>query len=56
MMRKIFIAFIILSYFFINGQNTPDYKNYYFNNFPKSPTTSEFLKYGELYNNEYIDI
>lgn len=54
MMRKIFIAFIILSYFFINGQNTPDYKNYYFNNFPKSPTTSEFLKYGELYNNEYM--
>lgn len=54
MMRKVTLFLFVIFFFFIKGQNTPDYKNYYFNNFPKSPTTSAFLKYGELYNNEYM--
>ncbi|MPL56591.1 hypothetical protein SDC9_02077 [bioreactor metagenome] len=46
-----FILLIINSFLF--GQNNVDFTKYYFNSFPNSPSTSTFLRYGDIQNNEF---
>ncbi|WP_100077339.1 hypothetical protein [Chryseobacterium camelliae] len=51
--NKIFMLFLIFIIYNIKAQIDERYKNYYFNNTPNAPTTSSFLRYGDIQNNEY---
>lgn len=54
-MRKIINLFIFLIFISkLFAQTNTYYPEYYFKNFPNSPSTATFLRYGEIQNNEFI--
>lgn len=53
MMRKILFILILIFLANINMLAQEKYMNYYFNNFPKTPSTALFEKYGIVQNSEY---
>ncbi|EJL73320.1 hypothetical protein [Chryseobacterium populi] len=52
-MKKSIILSFVLGMLFPMLQAQDKYSSYYFKNYPNSPSTATFLRYGELQNSEY---
>ncbi|GAA5084620.1 hypothetical protein GCM10023210_04610 [Chryseobacterium ginsengisoli] len=54
MKKNIILSFVLGAFFTIHAQNNQNkYSEYYFKNFPNSPSTATFLRYGDIQNSEY---
>ncbi|QRA43352.1 DUF5977 domain-containing protein [Chryseobacterium cucumeris] len=54
MKKNIILSFVLGAFFTVHAQNNQNkYSEYYFKNFPNSPSTATFLRYGDIQNSEY---